>query len=197
MTGKMIENSDAQLSAVIGLNVRRLRREASLSLDALSERATVSKGMLAQIEKGSTNPSIGTLCKIANAFGITLQSLLAESNAARIEKVSLSDVANLWAGESDGTAKLLFGLDLRNLIELWKWSIPKGSIHQSEAHPVGTKEAVLVLRGVLTLGVGDKEEVVKSNQAILFDADLAHSYSNQHAGACEFVLLVVEPRTPA
>jgi transcriptional regulator with XRE-family HTH domain len=189
----MEEYSDAQVNLTLGANVKRLRHAASLSMDGLSDRADVSKGMLAHIEKGSTNPSIGTLCKIANAFGVTLHALLAEPESPRVEKVSIADVANLWSGSGAGSAKLLFGLDLMNLVELWKWSIPKGGVHKSEAHPEGAREVVLVLRGCLRLNVNGREESIKANQAIMFEADRPHSYSNRSSADCEFVLLVVEP----
>ena len=190
----MAEISDALVNRTVGANVKRLRSLAGMTLDALGERADVSKGMLAQIEKGATNPSIGTLCKIANAFSVTLQTLLADTASAKIEKIDVSKAVNLWSGEGGGAARLLFGLDLMNLIELWKWSIPPGLTHRSEAHPTGAKEVALVLRGALTLRVGDRVETVRANQAIIFEADCRHEYSNKNSTACDFVLLVVEPR---
>lgn len=190
----MAELTDAQVNRTLGDNLRRLRAAGRLSLDALAERSGVSKGMLAQIEKGSTNPSIGTLCKIANAFGVTLQTLLAEPEA-RVQKISVADARNLWSGDGDGAARLLFGLDLMNLIELWKWSIPKGLTHRSDAHPVGAMEIALMLRGILTLTIAGREETVRADQAVMFKADSPHSYANRHSAMCEFVLLVVEPRT--
>lgn len=190
----MAELSDTLINKTLGENLHRLRAGERLSLDGLAERSGVSKGMLAQIEKGSTNPSIGILCKIANAFGVTLQTLLADPEA-RVEKISVADAANLWSGDGDGEARLLFGLDLMNLIELWRWSIPKGQIHRSEAHPAGTREVALVLRGVLTLNIGSREETVRANQAVMFEADSRHSYANRNSAPCEFALLVIEPRT--
>ena len=47
-----------------------------LSLDELSRRAGVSKGMLVEIEKGSANPSIAILCKLAAALGLSVADIV-------------------------------------------------------------------------------------------------------------------------
>ncbi len=67
--------STATISTV-ARNVRALRTEQAWTLDELAGRSGVSKGMLVQIEQNRTNPSIGTLCRIAEAFGVSLASLV-------------------------------------------------------------------------------------------------------------------------
>src|SRR4029077_11516550 len=49
---------------------RTLRGRKRWSLATLAERSHVSRGMLRQIEAARTNPSIGTLIQVANAFGV-------------------------------------------------------------------------------------------------------------------------------
>lgn len=51
------------------LPAQGVRREHTLTLDELSRRSGVSKGMLVEIEKGEANPSIAILCKVAAASG--------------------------------------------------------------------------------------------------------------------------------
>ena len=47
-----------------------------MSLDVLSEQTGVSKSMLAQIEKGTANPSLGVLGKITSGLRIEFQELI-------------------------------------------------------------------------------------------------------------------------
>ena len=61
----------AQVSLAVANRIRNWRKEKKLSLDELSRRASVSKGMLVEIEKGAANPSIAILCKLAAALGIS------------------------------------------------------------------------------------------------------------------------------
>jgi transcriptional regulator with XRE-family HTH domain len=56
--------------------IRNWRKEKKLSLDELSRRASVSKGMLVEIEKGAANPSIAILCKLAAALGISVADIV-------------------------------------------------------------------------------------------------------------------------
>ena len=59
------------LSHNIALNLNRIRRAKGMSLDLVAEQTGVSKSMLAQIEKGSANPSIGILAASSAACALT------------------------------------------------------------------------------------------------------------------------------
>ena len=52
---------------IVAENLKRLREERKLSLDAVAKCSGVSKSMLGQIERGVTNPTISTLWKIERA----------------------------------------------------------------------------------------------------------------------------------
>jgi len=58
----------AGLAAVIGGNVRKLRKQHGLSLETLAQRSHVSRAMLSQIELGRSTPTIAVLWKIAYAL---------------------------------------------------------------------------------------------------------------------------------
>jgi len=60
-----------------GNRIKYLRIEQGLTLPALATKATISKGLLYQIEASDdANPSLGTLNKIARALGVTSALLL-------------------------------------------------------------------------------------------------------------------------
>ncbi len=66
----------AQVSLAVANRIRSWRKEKKLSLDELSRRASVSKGMLVEIEKGAANPSIAILCKLAAALGVSVADIV-------------------------------------------------------------------------------------------------------------------------
>ncbi len=72
------------LTAVIGTNINEVRSQRALTFDQLAKLSGVSKGMLVQIEQGKTNPSIGTLCKIANALGVAVSKFIETSAAPAV-----------------------------------------------------------------------------------------------------------------
>jgi len=71
----------------IGGRVRTLRTELQMTLPTLAERAGLSKGLLSKLENGEdSNPSLGTLYKIAEALDVTLSELL-ETEQAQVKRV--------------------------------------------------------------------------------------------------------------
>lgn len=64
------------LSHNVAVNLKRIRTSKGMSLDVLSEQTGVSKSMLAQIEKGTANPSLGVLGKITSGLRIEFQELI-------------------------------------------------------------------------------------------------------------------------
>ena len=64
------------LSNNVAVNLKRIRKSKSMSLDQVSEQTGVSKSMLAQIERGTANPSLGVLGKITSGLRIEFQELI-------------------------------------------------------------------------------------------------------------------------
>jgi len=58
------------LSHVISENLKRVREEKRLSLDARAKLSGVSKSMLGQIERCEVNPTVSTMREIANELKV-------------------------------------------------------------------------------------------------------------------------------
>jgi transcriptional regulator with XRE-family HTH domain len=178
------------LNAAVALHVRALRTGRGWSLDELAGRSGVSKGMLVQIEAARTNPSVGTLARVADAFGVTVARLL-EPAADRSVRVSDYDEAPiLWRGGRGGTARLLRGLDE---VELWDWRLAPHEAYASDDHQPGTREVITVLAGTVTVSVGSEEYMVHTGQTIDLAADRTHGYQNLTDASARFTMLVTMP----
>ena len=66
---------DPSVNERIAAQVRRLRGERGLSLDALARECGVSRSMLSLIERGETSPTAVVLDKLAAGLGVPLASL--------------------------------------------------------------------------------------------------------------------------
>ncbi len=64
------------LSHNIAVNLKRIRTSKGMSLDVVAEQTGVSKSMLAQIERGTANPSIGVLGKIVSGLRLDFNELI-------------------------------------------------------------------------------------------------------------------------
>jgi transcriptional regulator with XRE-family HTH domain len=65
----------------IGARIRELRADKNLTLEALAERADVSRAMLSRIERGESSPTAQLMNKVCGGLGITLSALFAEDTA--------------------------------------------------------------------------------------------------------------------
>lgn len=188
----MTDPSSAAIST-IARNVRSLRTEQGWTLDELAGRSGVSKGMLVQIEQNRTNPSIGTLCRISEAFGVSLAAMVELGQAPSVRLVGKDEAIELWHGEPGSVGRLLVGTDRREHIELWDWRLTPGDAYPSQDHQPGTREMAHVHEGVLTLSVDGADYEVASGASVLFDADRVHGYANRGRKVLRFTLVVAAP----
>ena len=69
--------------ARVGLNVQRARRERGLSQEELAHRAAVHQTYLSGVERGTRNPTIMVLDKIARALDLDPADLLRRRDGER------------------------------------------------------------------------------------------------------------------
>ena len=181
------------VAAAVARNLRRLRTERSFTLDGLAGRAGVSKGMLVQVEQARTNPSLGTLCRLAEALNVSLARLVELDDAPAVRVVAPEQAAVLWRGEAGSAGVLLVGSDRREHVELWDWCLAPGDEHRADGHAPGTQELLHVLEGRLCLELDGRSHRVGTGAAALFRADRDHAYRNDGAEPLRFTMAVVQP----
>jgi transcriptional regulator with XRE-family HTH domain len=189
MTQEVNDINDA-----LAINLEGLRRKRGLTFDQLAKLSGVSKGMLVQIEQGKTNPSINTLWRIANTFNVSVAKLIEiDITSTNIKTISEDEATELWQGPLGSSAKLLMGLDDKNLVEFWRWRLLPGHKHVSKAHISGAMELVYILNGELLLSVDGTKKTLNAGETSLFSADKPHSYENAGAEKLTFIMVVIEP----
>ena len=127
----------------------QLAEREKLSLDELSRRASVSKGMLVEIEKGLPTPAL-PFCKLAAALGVSVADIVNVSSEPQIHIIQEEAIPVLWQGAQGGYARLLAGTAGPDMIELWQWEMHPGETFTSPGHPAGTFELLHVNEGMLT-----------------------------------------------
>lgn len=60
---------------LLARRIREERKKAGLTLESLAEAADITPGFLLYIEQNKKKPSLATVEKLANAFGISLSDL--------------------------------------------------------------------------------------------------------------------------
>ncbi|MEU8089010.1 XRE family transcriptional regulator [Micromonospora sp. NPDC049101] len=181
------------VTAAVARRVRELRAGRGWSFDELAGRSGVSKGMLVQIEGARTNPSVGTLCRVADAFGVNIAQLLEPAEERAVKITSADEAPVLWQGEHGGAARLLSGLGEPDLVELWDWRLLPGEAHRSLDHPRGTREVLHILDGTVIVRVDGQDHPVRAGETIEIHADREHGYRNDSDEPARLMMVVVTP----
>ena len=86
--------------AALGKRIRDERLMQRLTLEKLAERTDKSINFIGQIERGEGKPSLETLVDIANALGVTVDSLLSDNLKASDNSID-KEVSALLHNMSD------------------------------------------------------------------------------------------------
>lgn len=188
----MTSENKTAINQAIAKRVHSFRKHNGMSLDDLAKQASISKGMLVQIEKGSANPSIGILCKLANALAVSVADIVAVSDDPKVTIRQPKDIPTLWQGEHGGSARLLAGAKGAIMIELWRWSMFPNEQFVSEAHSKGTIELIHVEEGQLDVLVNGETYVLSKGDSMTAEMDVEHTYLNSTNKPVHFTMSVYE-----
>ena len=179
-----VEEETTELDAIVGENLKRLRTERGWTLDILAGMTGVGRQTLGQVELGRTVPSLGTLWKIATAFGVPFSSLMARptDGATRIFRRSTAPTIR----DADGrfSSRALFSPDDKGSFEFYELFLAARAREDAEPHAPGTRENLLVTQGRLILELGSENIELSKGDAIAFTADVKHAYVNPSNEEC-------------
>ena len=178
------------VKSALSRNLKRLRLSRGWSLDDLATRSGVSRAMIVQVEGAKTNASLGTICELADALAVPVQSLIEVPKENRIQLVPAADTSVLWSDDAGSWARLLCGTSTREKLELWSWSLAPKAEYSSKAHGHGTREIIWVTSGSLSVATGSGDTKASAGDCIIFEADHQHTYRNAGRGTCEFSMIV-------
>lgn len=169
-----------------GKRIRSLRKLKGLTLVQLAQRTGLSHGYLSQIERGISQPSIGSLVEIAQALGVTMQWLFSDPqegtdvNAPSLDERLVKPRQRIEIQYQDGIIDQLLTPRSNNNLEVIHSSYPPGT--NSEPYSHKGHEAVLVLQGRLEVVVGDDRYVLEEGDCLSFTSSEPHAHRNLHEG---------------
>ena len=182
----------ARVNEAVSAHIKLYRSQKKMSLDELSRRSGVSKGMLVEIEGCRANPSIALLCRLASSMNVSVADFVNVAGKPAVHIIDAGKIPVLWKGEKGGSARLLAGTSGPDMVELWQWMLYPGEIFESQGHPEGTSELLHVSEGALTLVVSDTAYVINKGSAAVARTDAPHTYKNDCAEVTVFTMTVNE-----
>ncbi|HEY6106355.1 MAG TPA: helix-turn-helix domain-containing protein [Anaeromyxobacteraceae bacterium] len=181
--------SAADLTPVVGGNLRRLRVRRGLSLEKLSRQSGVSRAMLGQIELGQSTPTINVLWKISTALGVPFSALITSRAQAGVQVLRGEQAKTLSSHDGAFSSRALFPFDEPRRVEFYELRLAPRGEERADAHAPGTVENLVVSRGRLEIEIGGATHQLSGGDAIVFEADAPHVYRNP--GEDEAVMYLV------
>ncbi|NNG18749.1 helix-turn-helix transcriptional regulator [Naumannella sp. ID2617S] len=181
--------SDPVQAVAIGL--QRERARVGWSMGELARRAGVAKSTLSQLEAGSGNPSVETLWALATALGIPFSRLVDPEPVQVTVLRAREGVA--YASEAGGyLATLLSNAPPGSRRDIYRLEVAEGARRESDPHPGGTTEHVLLCSGSALIGPADRPVELQAGDFISYPGDAPHVFEGGPGGA--LAVLVSEQR---
>lgn len=179
------------LSHNIAVNLKRIRQSKGMSLEAAAEQTGVSKSMLAHIEKGGANPSIGVVGKIASGLRVEFSDLISPPPLdARLVRVRETEPTKDVPGQYK--VWTCFPYEDNHRAEIYRIEIAPGGSYPAGSHGEGTREYLSVLEGMLEVTLADGSYTVKREDVFRFESCQKHTYHNPGEQGCVFLCFFVE-----
>lgn len=161
----------------IGQNLQRLRKQRQLSLDKAADLTGVSKGMLHQIERGDTQPTVTTVWKIATGLNVSFSSLI-KADESIISVVTRKDQPDITEDNGNCLVYVLFPFNPQTQIEIFSIVLKPGGSYVSTPHNEGVQEYITVIAGEFKIGIRDDVYTLPAGDAIRFAGNVTHQYIN-------------------
>lgn len=183
---------------LIGRKLHDIRKDRGITIQQLSKDSGISVGYISMVERGRSNPSLGSIQRLCAALNVTLMELLNDIGSTSIvvhaeDRVSIggdsvnSNTLNcqyesLTNGKHQLSALLSthFRDEVDELPPIMEWPV-----HASD-------EFGFILQGKEVFYIGDEIEEVSAGDALLIPANTPHYSKNTSDEPCISLWVYVE-----
>lgn len=166
----------------IGRRLRWMRKEKSLTVTALAKASGVSVGMISQIERGLSNPSIGTLERLRTMLDVPLTAFFDDHGPMGItsqteNRVRRAHQRPFFQVGANGISKELLSPSGDHDLQFMVINIPPHTCSHEVMIGRGEK-AGLVLEGRLNLIIAGESITLGVGDSFQFDSHKTHGVAN-------------------
>lgn len=188
------KTSARDVPAIVGTNLRRLRKAQGFSLERLAELSGVSRAMLGQIETAKSVPTVSLLWRVADALGVPVATLVATEREPNVVVLRRDQASVLVASEGRYASRSLTQASRSRSTAFFELTFAPGHREAFPPAEIGTHHNLVVAQGNLTIAVGADEPVALSEgDAINFEASNASVVENAGTSPATAYLVVTIP----
>ena len=177
------EKSDA-----VGVKIKNVRTKKGFSLEQVANETGFAVSRLKGIEAGSLTPSVGDLLQIARALQIESASLINEPDATIKNRVK----AYTTRTENYAYETLSPGGEKKHL-KAFRVTIESGQEHMGVGYQHEGEEFNYVLKGNVTVQVGEHLNTLKTGDSVHFNSSIKHQLKNIGDETAEMIVVIYTP----
>ena len=162
----------------IGSRIRELRILNGLTQEELADRSELSKGFISQVENDLTSPSISTLEDILQGLGTDLSQFFAREETAGQVVFRDEDYFEKVDEEQKTITEWIIPNAQKNMMEPIRITLKAGGSTYPDT-PHGGEEFGYVLKGEITIKIGNDIHRAKAGESFYYIPDKTHSITSK------------------
>ncbi len=162
----------------IGARLRAVRHAGGLTLQQVAHKTGLTPSAISQIERGLSNPSVGSLKAIADALGTTLGSLFNHDAGGRRRSILVHQGARKVLSPAPGITCYLLTASLSGKIQFMLSVYEQGASTGDRLYSHAGEECALVLEGTMELQLGQETHILREGDSIRFECAVPHRVTN-------------------
>ena len=175
----------------IGLKLKELRIQKSLTQEELADRAELSKGFISQLERNLTSPSISTLTDILQCLGTDLKEFFNEEEDSQIV-FTKDDFFEKKDDELHNKIEWIIPNAQRNMMEPIRLTLAPGGATYPDLPHEG-EEFGYVLQGSVKIHVGNKVYKAKKGESFYFTPHAKHYIEASSSSGARLIWVSTPP----
>lgn len=172
----MSDSEFGPLSRNLAERILDLRSKRGLTQADLALLADVPRSTIANLESGTSNPSLISLAKISSALNTSIEMLLT-SPRAMCKLIPADQIKSISKTQGEVTVVKLLPDPIPGM-EIDKIEINPGAKMRGAPHASGTKEYLHCLQGEFHVIVSGESYNLHKGDVLVFPGETYHSYEN-------------------
>ena len=192
-------STSADVNARIAVQVRALRADLGLTLDALAARCDVSRSMLSLVERGESSPTAVVLDKIATGLGVPLATLFDDA-VVPADPVSRAGDRTPWRDPQSGYVRRnISPAGFPSPIQLVEVVLPAGArvAYETGARDVAIHQQIWVRQGRIEVTVGKVTHRLGEDDCLAMRLDQPTAFRNRTRKPARYVVVLASDRARA
>ena len=185
----------AKIDPTIGPRLRHIRLEKGLTVEALAAAASLDKGFVSRLERGTKRPSVETVLRLSAALNVSVGQLFGEQTTGDTVRISRSAERNRTMEDPERAYSFELLTPKGSLMEAFIFHIgiePAGDGQQHDG-----EEMFLVLSGTVEMRTPDRSYVLEKGDCAYFPGHLAHQVRRIGPEPATAVIAVARDRRAA